>query len=387
MTSKQSDSQRRDARRRAFLARQDLIDAHQGRRDLTPTARLVFGRIGGHRNLDTKQCNPGVGTLAKETGLNERSVFRAIAELEAKGAIAIEHGQGGAKANSNRYTLLPFTPDNLSGVGAAATPDNMSGVPLTMCHPNLKGNSNSGASTKPRVERDRAAGAGSGQGARLPAAPDLQGDPIDELMGEFIGIPLPLEAEGAERLDPGGGEYQHENPETIDVLPPMAARNGAGPAPGAFPDPAGTCPAPAPETALAGRVGPAITIEANPPLAGPEPAAQLDGYPALLQVYRRPWPADGTPKVRAICRAAYAQAVRQGADPGEILAAARIAVAQIDAPRFLDRLDVWLAGGCKPPPEKPKRGSGYRRRGRADAADFAAIVAEYEHREQQWGAA
>ena len=80
----------REEYKRRYLERQAWIDWMQARRDLSLTAKLIGGRIGLHKNLETGRCDPGAGTLADEAGIHERAAFRAISELERKGCIAIE---------------------------------------------------------------------------------------------------------------------------------------------------------------------------------------------------------------------------------------------------------------------------------------------------------
>jgi hypothetical protein len=121
-------------RKRRFEERQAWIDAIQRRRDLSPAARLIGGRLGWHKNLKTGQCNPGYGTLADESGYPLRTAKRAIAELERKGCITINRTAGGLETNS--YTLM--TGVTTSPVAEHVTGDKRRTSPVSPRHPNLE---------------------------------------------------------------------------------------------------------------------------------------------------------------------------------------------------------------------------------------------------------
>jgi hypothetical protein len=123
-------------RKKRFFERQGWIDDVQADRDLSPTARLIGGRIAQHKNLETGQCNPGAGTLAKEAGVAERSAFRAIAELERKGRLRVERTRGGSQSNANSYRLMTPTADKLSGVGQPVRGDKHDIQRVTPCQTN-----------------------------------------------------------------------------------------------------------------------------------------------------------------------------------------------------------------------------------------------------------
>ena len=59
-------------RKLGFVERQAWIDGVQCRRDLSPAARLIGGRLGWHKNLNTGQCKPGYGKLADESGYPDK---------------------------------------------------------------------------------------------------------------------------------------------------------------------------------------------------------------------------------------------------------------------------------------------------------------------------
>jgi hypothetical protein len=102
---------------------------------------------------------------------------------------------------------------------------------------------------------------------------------------------------------------------------------------------------------------------------------ESDSYAELRTVWTRPWPDDPQADRRA-----WEVALRDGADPAVILAAARAWVAAIE-PRFLPVLAKWL-GACgwqKPPPAKRSRGNGSRRgKGKADLSRLALLAGGYE---------
>ena len=116
---------------------------------IKPTARLVAFLLADHYNDLTGLCFPSIPTLAAETGLSERSVIRALEELEHGNQIRINKSVG----KSSKYILLfPATPDTLSPLteshpchSVTTTPDRESPhpchavtTPLTGCHPNHK---------------------------------------------------------------------------------------------------------------------------------------------------------------------------------------------------------------------------------------------------------
>lgn len=76
------------------------------RPDLTSSQRLVLLILANRCNSETGQCNPGVGKLARDTGLGERTVQQAIRGLEAKEILFTEHSDGG-RNKTNFYSLNP----------------------------------------------------------------------------------------------------------------------------------------------------------------------------------------------------------------------------------------------------------------------------------------
>ena len=109
-------SARTQDRKAAFKARQERIIETQSRRGLTACERLVIAIIGQHENLKTGQCDPGVETIARESGLHERAVYRAIAGAERKGALVITRTGHGGRNGRNSYRLGGGNPDKMSGL-------------------------------------------------------------------------------------------------------------------------------------------------------------------------------------------------------------------------------------------------------------------------------
>jgi hypothetical protein len=91
------------------------ISGHKGRdrwmcalaaaSDLSTMAIRLTLRLCVSFNCKTGRCDPGYRTLAKDMAVSERSVFRAIAELEAGGWIAVDR-TGGDNTRNNQFTLL-----------------------------------------------------------------------------------------------------------------------------------------------------------------------------------------------------------------------------------------------------------------------------------------
>jgi hypothetical protein len=305
MTTPKNPSRQDHTRKQRFLERQGWIDWVQSRRDLTPAERLIGGRIGWHKNLETGQCNPGYGTLAKESGYPIRTVIRAVAGLERKGCITITRGRGGSQNDSNAYTLIPqneaATPDTMSLVEpkkravspvtkSAATSDISSIRPVTPCHPNLKEEHGEGSKEPSQhVQREK--------GASL-RSPDTSA---------AVRAPLMARSAACEESKPDATEERKQENNT----------------------------------------GAVITTE---PWA--------TAFDQLRATWVRPWPDHDD----AEAQAAFNEAVRENVSPQHILAAAAAWVEAADAPRFLPKLSAWLADRCfeREPPKK--RGAAARER-------------------------
>ena len=100
-----SDFHVRDRRRHRFLIVDDeFFDAGYVRR-ISATATVVYLYF-CRRSGEDGSCWPAQGTMAKDLGMSERTIRRAITELEAEGLVEVERDTGPAKT-SNIYTLLP----------------------------------------------------------------------------------------------------------------------------------------------------------------------------------------------------------------------------------------------------------------------------------------
>jgi hypothetical protein len=73
---------------------------------LTPSARLVILRLADRANTENI-CWPGVESIAKDCGISEISVRKALKELAQKKLIRIERRQDSKKRDvTNKYLLL-----------------------------------------------------------------------------------------------------------------------------------------------------------------------------------------------------------------------------------------------------------------------------------------
>lgn len=79
-----------------------MIQAFKGT-GLKPTERLVAYMLADHHNDTTSRCDPSVALLAEETGLDERSVSRAIRRMEETGHLTVRRNGG----TRNSYDLHP----------------------------------------------------------------------------------------------------------------------------------------------------------------------------------------------------------------------------------------------------------------------------------------
>ena len=123
-----SDERNRALRQKRFKARQAWIDDLHRRPKVTLCEKLVGTRLALHQNLATGACFPSVTTLSAETGIPERSVYRALDGLKCHGRIGV---QSGGRGRANHYFLIPPTPDKASGVPLTQRH-------LTPCQPNYE---------------------------------------------------------------------------------------------------------------------------------------------------------------------------------------------------------------------------------------------------------
>jgi hypothetical protein len=64
---------------------------------------VAFNLLYRHMNGTTGRCDPAIATLAEETGLQERSVKRAIRELEQSGWWHVVGRSGAGRGHTNSY--------------------------------------------------------------------------------------------------------------------------------------------------------------------------------------------------------------------------------------------------------------------------------------------
>lgn len=97
---------------------------------LRPAARLVAARLVEHFNLDTGRCDPAVGTLAAASGLDPRSVRRAIVELETARLVARDIHRGRNYSNAYRPNLhaMAQLSDNIGQLDSGEKPDGKTGL-------------------------------------------------------------------------------------------------------------------------------------------------------------------------------------------------------------------------------------------------------------------
>lgn len=94
---------------------------------LSSTARLVALTLSLHMNERGASCFPSVATLAKETGLSDRSVQKSIALLEADGWLEVKQGgspRGGRRAANTYRAAFPESYLNEAGEAGEARPVN-----------------------------------------------------------------------------------------------------------------------------------------------------------------------------------------------------------------------------------------------------------------------
>ena len=87
---------------------------------LSEHAVLVLMALANRVNPKTAQLNPSISRLAKDCHCSERTVKRAVQELEDAGAIGVKRTSGGSVHNSNEYIL--FIPNGVpTGRGSDRT--------------------------------------------------------------------------------------------------------------------------------------------------------------------------------------------------------------------------------------------------------------------------
>lgn len=132
---------------------------------LTPAERLVLVSLSHHHNEQTGRCDPGQGRIARETGIQVRTVGRSLRSLERKGLISWRRrwwDAGRLRPRSNYYELsldlgapLPDTPRPLVGTPPTTgqdPPDDRSTERKENVHVNAAAANKEGGAVKKEVE-------------------------------------------------------------------------------------------------------------------------------------------------------------------------------------------------------------------------------------------
>lgn len=114
--------------------------------------RLLLLVLAEHLNEQSRRCDPGTATLARECNCNVRDVHRQLAELAAAGEITI--ARGGGRSHCNAYTITAaantgtgaiLSEEINTGTGAMVKPIN-TGTGARKhwhgCHPNQNNHNN-----------------------------------------------------------------------------------------------------------------------------------------------------------------------------------------------------------------------------------------------------
>lgn len=139
----------------------------------SPTAKLVAVILGFHHNALTGQCNPSIASIAATSALSERSVMRAIADLEKSGHLTARrrHGAGSFYHLHPCHTVTsetqsPVTQSHHTSDTESPDPCHRVTTPVTQCHPN-----------KERTEKEQGKEQGStlnGSGFALESDSDIE---------------------------------------------------------------------------------------------------------------------------------------------------------------------------------------------------------------------
>lgn len=87
------------------------------KQQVTSTQKLALLALANCHNDATGQCNPSVAYIAASTGLNRKTVLKALAEIESSGLIVADKGNG----FGNSYTLNT-SPKNGTGTEIGTSP-------------------------------------------------------------------------------------------------------------------------------------------------------------------------------------------------------------------------------------------------------------------------
>jgi hypothetical protein len=106
--------------KRGAPARDQFVNAILADRQLGGMAVRVGARLGMYLNCTHGRCDPGYPTIANALGISERSVIRAVLELEVRGWIEVDRSDGRL---NNKFRLFMMEPDSGNRVTAVVTPD------------------------------------------------------------------------------------------------------------------------------------------------------------------------------------------------------------------------------------------------------------------------
>lgn len=110
-----------------------MIQAFKGTK-LKPTERLVAFMLADHMNDGTGRCDPSIPLLAEETGLDSRSIIRAIQRLEETGNITVNKSGGRRHSYKLHPVITPPEPLTESHPCHKVTPVTKSPLPPSESH-------------------------------------------------------------------------------------------------------------------------------------------------------------------------------------------------------------------------------------------------------------
>lgn len=114
---------------------------------LTPTNKLVLLTLANHHNKITQRCYPTHETVARETRLSQRSVVRAVEQLEAMGLIQVvpRHDEAGRRLANEYYLHVPPCHPGVTEPSDTVSPPSTSYEPKDNPEHLANANSNSGS--------------------------------------------------------------------------------------------------------------------------------------------------------------------------------------------------------------------------------------------------
>lgn len=158
--------------------------------------KLVLLMLANRSNHETGKCIPKIKTLAEECGTSERSVQRAIQELDDAGLLKIVHRSHEGVRLSNQYNLCLWVRGEL---------EFKSSPPVTDCHP-LVPHGHSGVPER-RTEPGREPG-------REPTPPAPRGELADGFADFWKAYPKKVAPDAAQRA----WNRKVKTPETIKAI-------------------------------------------------------------------------------------------------------------------------------------------------------------------------